>query len=149
MDKAMLVAPCSVYCGICSVYIAHNEQNANLKNRIAQKFGVEMQDVSCGGCRSGRVFLGDEDCSVKPCVAAKGLPGCFRCNCFPCNNIQERPPVIRDVILRSEPVLRESSIERFVELEEARYMCQQCETRLYMGARKCPSCGRVVDLDAG
>jgi hypothetical protein len=149
MDREMLVAPCGVYCGICPVYIADKAQDTNLRKKIAQKFGVKIQDVSCDGCRSGHVFLGDEDCSVKSCVTSKGLYGCFRCDDFPCRNIRERPQIIQQVILRSVPILKASSIERFVELETEHYRCPQCGTSLFMGARKCPRCGRLVDLNAG
>jgi len=149
MDKTELVAPCGVYCGICPVYIADKEQNAGLKKKIAATFNVKLQDVTCGGCRSGRVFLGDEDCTVKPCAAVRGIEGCFRCNEFPCSHIKERPEIVRRVILRSVPVLREYEVERFIEREAEHYRCPHCGARLFMGARKCPSCGRVIDLDAG
>lgn len=148
-DKTALVAPCGVYCGVCPVYRADKENLEALKRKIAASYGVKREEVFCDGCRSCRVFLGDGDCTVKPCALAKDLAGCYACDDFPCSRIEERPDFMRRVILRSVPILKTRSVESFIENEERHYRCPQCGTRLYMGARKCPSCGLAVDLEAG
>lgn len=146
-ERKKLVAPCGVYCGICPVYIADKGNLERLKERIATAFNVSTKEVLCDGCRSGRVFLGDADCTVKPCALAKGVEGCFACDAFPCKNIEDRPDPIRRVILRSVPALKELGIDSFVEQEEEHYRCPHCGYRLFMGARRCRNCNNAVDLD--
>ena len=145
--KSELVAPCGIYCGICPVYIADKGNIESLKEGIAAAFNVSVGEVWCDGCRSGRVFLTDADCTVKPCVAAKGFDGCYECDEFPCHNIEDRLEPVRRAILRSVPALREVGIEDFPALEEAHYRCPHCGCRLHMAARQCPDCQSAVDLD--
>ncbi|OQW97906.1 MAG: hypothetical protein BWK74_05695 [Desulfobacteraceae bacterium A6] len=53
----------------------------------------------------------------------------------------------KKVILRSVPYWREHGTKKWIEDEEARYLCHGCRHKLFRGAKRCNKCGISVDLD--
>jgi len=56
-------------------------------------------------------------------------------------------PVGKKVILRAIPHWRSVGTEKWVEDEEARYLCPSCGHKLFRGAKQCNKCKTSVDLD--
>lgn len=150
--KKDLLAPCGLYCGVCSIYIAHRDNNLKFKEKLLpvyRAFAKSVDDIACTGCLSdGIIFPVCRVCSIKNCCNDKGIEGCHQCNEFPCKFINNFPiPVGKKVILRAIPFWRENGTEEFVEQEEKRYRCPNCGNPLFRGAKRCNKCKVDVNVD--
>ena len=147
-DRKALAAPCGLYCGVCGVYIAHRDGNTKFKERLTTVYGVAVDGIRCRGCLSKEVFTYCRVCSIRSCVAGKGIEGCHQCREFPCRFIEDFPlPVGKKVILRAVPAWRELGTGRWMDEEEKRYHCPYCGYPLFRGAQRCRRCRRPVDVD--
>jgi hypothetical protein len=146
--KKEWLAPCGLYCGVCAVMMAHRDNNQKLKERLAPLFQVSPEDIRCEGCLSDETFTYCTTCPIKSCTSQRGYEGCHECDEFPCHYIEEFPiPVGKKVILRAIPYRREAGTEKWVEDEQARYICPECGNQLFRGASKCNQCKAKLDLD--
>jgi predicted RNA-binding Zn-ribbon protein involved in translation (DUF1610 family) len=156
------VAPCGLYCGVCAIHIAGRDNNEKFKERLVSlyKGGVEgkgtlpnsenltVDDIHCGGCLSDDLFMHCQQCEIRDCIQAKGYTGCHECNDFPCAYIDNFSMTIgKKVILRAIPYWREVGTERWIEDEEARYICPECGHKLFRGVTRCNQCKVELDLD--
>jgi hypothetical protein len=151
-----LVAPCGLYCGVCAIYIAHRDNNHNFKERLvtlykgklANSETLSVEDIQCRGCMSDERFMHCRQCEIRACAEGKGYTGCHQCDAFPCQYVEKFPmPVGRKVILRTIPYWREVGTERWIQDEEARYVCPECGNKVFRGAGKCNQCKAKLDLD--
>ena len=143
--KKELLAPCGLYCGVCAVYIAHRDNNLKFKKRLIPVYSLiakDVEDISCTGCLSeGIIFPYCQNCSIKNCSREKNIDGCYQCDEFPCDLIENFPlPVGKKVIMRTIPYWRENGTEKFVEEEEKRYHCPHCSNPLFRGEKRCNKC---------
>lgn len=147
-----LLAPCGLYCGVCSIYIAHRDDNEKFKRalmKVYKPFIKGIEDLKCTGCLSDKeVFPVCRSCPIKDCTQQKGIEGCHECEEFPCKFIENFPiEVGKKVILRTIPTWREVGTKEFVQMEEERYHCPECGNALFRGAQRCNKCGIQVDVD--
>ncbi len=148
MVQKELLAPCGLYCGVCGVLIADRDNNQKFKEKLATVYSCAPEDVACKGCLSDKRFIYCDTCLIRSCTAEKGYAGCHECGDFPCAVIDNFPvPVGKKVILRSTPTRRELGTDKWVELEEKRYICPRCGNALFRGAKRCRQCQEPVDLD--
>ena len=150
------LAPCGLYCGVCRILHATQEEDRALLDRLARIYARRLPEVApltaddllCDGCQSERRSVLCRRCSIRECVGEKGPMGCHQCPEFPCALIDEFPvPVGKKVILRAIPYRREHGTEEWILAEEERYECPACGSRLYRGAQRCPHCKSPVDVD--
>ncbi len=142
-----LLAPCGLYCGVCSIQIAYREGNQKLKEKLAVAYGVAPEDIRCRGCMSDEKFGYCAACPIRDCATGKGLAGCYQCEEWPCALVREFPIAVgREVMLRAIPEWRELGTEKWVEAEEARYRCPSCGEPQFRGARRCKGCGEELAL---
>jgi hypothetical protein len=147
-NKMDLAAPCGLYCGVCSIYVAHRDDNLKFKERLTTVYNVGVEDIRCKGCLSDEPFVYCKTCEIKSCVAGKGLEGCHQCGEFPCRHIDDFPIAVgKKVILRSIPAWKELGTDRWMEEEEKRYDCPHCGYKLFRGAKRCRGCQQEVDVD--
>ena len=150
--KKELLSPCGLYCGVCSIYIAHRDNNAKFKQillPIYKAFAKTADDISCTGCLSdGVVFPVCHSCPIKKCTKEKGIEGCYQCDDWPCKFINNFPIAVgKKVIFRTIPTWKELGTEKFVEEEEKRYHCPECGNPLFRGSKKCNKCKTDVNVD--
>jgi len=148
-----LLAPCGLYCGVCSIYKAYKDNDLELKKEILTKLNNNeiktIEDIACTGCLSdGIVFHFCQACPIKTCIKNKKIKGCYQCKDFPCEIISNWPdPLEKKVMLRAIPSWRELGIENWVAEEEKRYKCPNCGTLLFHGTKKCKNCNFKVNFD--
>lgn len=150
--KKELLAPCGLWCGVCSIYIAHRDNNTKFKEKLLpvyRGFAKDVDDIACTGCLSdGTVFPVCRVCAIKKCCKEKNIEGCHQCDEFPCKYIDNFPiPVGKKVILRAIPFWREHGTEKYVEEETKRYHCPECGNPLFRGAKRCNNCKVEVNVD--
>jgi len=157
-----LVAPCGLYCGVCAIYMADRDNNLKFKERLVDVYkgdvpgkgrlddskNLSVDDIKCSGCLSDDVFIYCKQCEIKNCTTEKGYSGCHQCDQFPCQYIEDFPMTVgKKVILRAIPYWREVGTDKFVEDEEARYVCPGCGNKVFRGVVKCNKCKAELDLD--
>jgi len=155
-------SPCGLYCGVCAIHIAYRDNNLKFKERLVglYKGGVPgkgtlpnsenltTDDIHCNGCLSDNLFMHCQQCEIRDCVKGKGYTGCYECDEFPCQYIEDfSMSVGKKVILRSIPYIKEHGVEKWVRDEEARYFCPECGNKVFRGAVKCNQCKAELDLD--
>jgi predicted RNA-binding Zn-ribbon protein involved in translation (DUF1610 family) len=152
--KKDLLAPCGLYCGVCSIYIADRDNNLKFKQSIVklyQPLTKTPEDISCPGCMSDNqdnLFIFCKTCGIRKCIKEKGFEGCHECEKFPCWRINRFPvPVGKKVIMRTIPYWKEHGTEMYVESEVKRYRCPECGNPLFRGAKRCNKCKNAVDVD--
>jgi hypothetical protein len=156
------IAPCGLYCGVCAIYIAHRDDNQKFKDRLAGLYrggvagkgtlprseSLAAEDMKCGGCLSGELFMHCRHCEIRACTREKGYTGCHQCDLFPCTHVENFPMTVgKKVILRAIPHWREVGTEQWARDEEARYICPDCGSKAFRGAVKCNRCKAPLDLD--
>ncbi len=122
-DNTELIAPCGMNCSVCSSYLAH-------KYDIRHK-GVRMP--YCAGCR-----VRDKKCAFlkKRCdlLMNREVRFCYECRSFPCKNLERidaryqrhyRTSLIENLIC-----IKQHSLAAFMERENAKWQCTQCEAAL-------------------
>jgi hypothetical protein len=153
---AEYVAPCGLYCGVCRIRRATEDNDLGYLRRLARIYARRFPEIAsaspdellCDGCLSTRRFVFCRECQIRDCTQQKGYQGCHKCLDFPCDLIDKFPmPVGKKVILRSIPYWRTYGTEQWVHSEERRYQCPECGTRLFRGARHCECCKSAVDVD--
>ena len=156
------VAPCGLYCGVCAIRIADRDNNEKFKERLVSLYKGEVEgkgtlpncenlttaDIRCGGCLSENLFMHCRQCDIRDCTKGKGYAGCHECDDFPCQHIDNFPMTIgRKVIKRAIPYWRKVGTEKWIQDEEARYVCPECGNTVFRGATKCNKCKTDLDLD--
>jgi hypothetical protein len=156
------VSPCGLYCGVCAIYIAGRDNNQKFKEGLVNLYkgnvngkgtlpnceNLTTEDIQCGGCLSDNPFMHCRQCEIRACTKEKGYTGCHECDDFPCQHIENFPMVVgKKVILRAIPYRREVGTEKWIEDEEARYICPECGNKVFRGVIKCNQCKVKLDLD--
>ena len=160
--NSALLGPCGLYCGVCAIYIAGRDNNLKFKERLVNLYNggvpgkgklhdsenLSADDIKCRGCLSDDVFIYCKQCEIKNCTTEKGYTGCHQCDQFPCGHIEDFPMTVgKKVIQRAIPYWREVGTEKFIEDEEARYVCPKCGNKVFRGVVKCNQCKAELDLD--
>lgn len=151
-----LQSPCSLYCGVCGVYQATQSNDQKLLKILLKaycKFLPEIKhfkisDLLCDGCHSDRVSVLCRACSLKGCAGAKKIAGCHECDSFPCQLIEKFPvPNGKRHILANVRYRQENGTELWVRNEESKYLCPECNSKLYRGCTRCRACRKPVTFD--
>ena len=157
-----LISPCGLYCGVCAIYIAHRDNNPKFKERLVVLYQgkvpgkgslpnceqLSIEKMRCRGCLSDDLFMHCRQCEIRDCTRQKGYTGCHQCAEFPCRHIDNFPMTVgKKVILRSVPYRRKVGTEKWIEAEQARYICPECGNKVFRGVVQCNRCKVNLDLD--
>ena len=147
---------------VSAIYIAHRDNNQKLKEGLVHLYQGETvgkgtlpnseklttEDIRCNGCLSDVRFMHCQQCEIRECTQEKGYTGCHECDDYPCQHIEHFPMTVgKKVILRSVPYRRKFGTEKWIQDEEARYICPECDNKVFRGAIKCNQCKTNLDLD--
>ncbi len=154
-EKKILVAPCGLYCGACSIRSACNRHDSELLKAMADGVSlylghkVDVKDLACTGCLSDVVSISCRECKMRDCAAAKGLARCSECPDSPCDLIKsfndDGLPHHAEVLKNIERQ-KEIGIDAWIVEQDRRWRCPSCSTETDWYAGKCTQCG--ADLSA-
>ena len=149
-DNKKFVAPCGLYCGACSIRVAHNRKDATLLAAMADGVSiylghkVEADDLACEGCLSDVVSISCRECKIRDCAATKGLTRCSECPDAPCELIKtfnnDGLPHHAEVLKNIERQ-REVGVDSWLAEQAKRWRCPGCSAETDWYANKCHSCG--------
>ncbi len=157
-----LISPCGLYCGVCAIYIADRDNNQKFKERLVDVYrgniegkgkipnseNLSTEDIQCHGCLSDKPSLFCRQCEIRDCTKEKGYIGCHQCDEFPCNYVENFPMTVgKKVMLRAIPYWRDVGTEKWIQDEEARYVCPECGNKVFRGVVTCNKCKVKLDLD--
>jgi hypothetical protein len=124
-----LIAPCGMNCGICSAYL--REQN------------------KCPGCRGIDIEkpITRIRCKIKTCdfFNARNAKFCFKCEDFPCADLQHLDKRYRTrynmSMIENLENIEKHGIRKFVAIEKIRWSCPKCEGTINVHKGICANCG--------
>ena len=155
-------SPCGLYCGVCAIYIAPRDNNQKLKEGLVRLYqggtagkgilpnsdNLTTEDIRCNGCLSDVRFMHCQQCEIRECTQDKGYTGCHECKDFPCQYIDNFPMTVgKKIIFRSVPYRKKVGTDKWIQDEEARYICPECGNKVFRGVIKCNQCKAELDLD--
>ena len=118
------------------------------KGALPNSENLTADDIRCRGCLSDEPFMHCRQCEIRACTQERGYSGCHQCDEFPCQHIENFPMAVgKKVILRATAYRRKVGTEKWIQDEEARYFCPQCDNKVFRGAVTCNQCKAQLDLD--
>ena len=120
-ERVELLAPCGVYCGLCSRYLAAKKP--------------------CGGCRgpAAQLAVSCQKCAIRGCVQARGAGGCLTCASWPCKKLL---PLYKNYRRRYQVDLP-AFVAHKKTVGKPRALAALQESH------RCPACGRLFSLQDG
>jgi hypothetical protein len=95
--KPAHVSLCVLYCGVCGVSSATQDNNQRFLKVILKMYQAVLPDTDhlttddllCDGCHSARRSFFCRACSIRDCSQKKEYQGCHECSDFPCCHWQK------------------------------------------------------------
>jgi len=156
-ENKNLMAPCGLYCGTCSIYIATRDKNEKFKEILGNLYGTTPEETECYGCMQAdppqKLYSYCKDCRIRKCINSNDYYSCHQCDEWPCSLIEEFGLATgRRVMKRAIPLWREKVAEHGDEkgsVEWARAECERCHCSscgnpLFRGAQNCRVCKKEV-----
>ena len=133
MDEE-LIAPCGMNCGICSNYLA-------LQNDVRNQ-GIKM--TYCTGCRPR-----NKNCSFikKKCdlLQSGKIQYCYECDDFPCPLLQKLDKsyssLYRMSMIENQEIMKKEGVKSLLAREEEKWKCPECGGLISCHNGICFSCG--------
>jgi hypothetical protein len=131
-----LIAPCGMYCGICSGYLAYRHHVPRIKGKIAYCSGCRQRNKQCAHLK-GECFL----------LRSNRVKYCFECPSFPCDRLKRTDERYRRDFSAS-PIENLKEIKEhgeivFLENQETRFGCHRCGTLKSVHSGKCYVCDEI------
>jgi len=151
MDPFMPDAYCGIYCGACS--IAKHGETGRADGFAACLGSVPLEDLVCGGCKSGTVYAGCNTCTLRRCAREKGVAYCADCADYPCKMYgawqaaAKFLPHAREAVSNLEAIKRDSA-GPWLAAQKKRWSCLGCGTPFSWYAPECNKCGRSLTSEA-
>ena len=79
-DAFSMIAYCCLDCRKCDAYIATQNNDEQLRTKVAKDWKMEAEKLYCDGCKSDRALY---NCEAKKCAVSRNLPTCAHCDDFP------------------------------------------------------------------
>ena len=79
-DDFSMVAYCCLECDKCNVYIATQNNDDELRAKLAKEWKMDAGKLYCDGCKSERALY---NCEARKCAVSRNLPTCAHCDDFP------------------------------------------------------------------
>jgi len=153
MKGEQLAAVCGLYCGACRIYRAWQDNNQELLEEIRQNMSsrgttYNLEDLRCDGCLGvGNLTPYCRECPIRLCPDNRpGITRCSDCPDFPCSRITDfNNDGMRHhaEVLANLRRLQEIGLEAWLEQEDKRWRCPQCQAEVDWYAKTCFRCGAI------
>ena len=127
-----LIAPCGMNCGICKSYLAYSRGIPKERGRTIHCPGCLPRNKNCfikRGCRKLR---------------RSEISFCYECEEMPCGNLDRLDRRYRRrynmSMVDNLRELEEKGMEKFLEIQEVKYECPQCDDVISVHDGKCYVC---------
>ena len=136
---------CGLYCGACPNLLATEngtvDELANIRNK-------PPEEIVCYGCKSERVTPWCTICNIKQCAREKGYEFCGECPEMPCdiltNFIEDQNYPYHLGVMKNLKTIGEQGVAAWLEEQDSRWRCTQCNTKFAWQDEMCSSCGSPV-----
>lgn len=124
-----IIARCGFKCNLCLIYRDNLEKDAQNRQRfrdaLEKYYGDELtlEECYCDGCMtpdSENPVRINKECTIRPCVIARGLQNCACCDLYPCKDIEGKSIDYQKVMERYGGPLPEEDYRVFVMPYESR-----------------------------
>lgn len=135
INKAELIAPCGMNCGVCDKYLAYSHQIPRKRGRICY----------CSGCRPNNKM-----CSFikKRCPTGNihRVKYCYECNAFPCELLTGASSKYRERygydFVDALRQIQAKGVDWFVREQDRIHRCPACGDAVCIHNKKCYTCNR-------
>ncbi len=144
-------APCGLYCGACTMYLAGRRNDRALLEQIAQVLterlgqSVTADDLACDGCMAGGdLAVMCKDCDIRSCAISKEIVDCADCEKFACQVLldftNDGLPHHAEAISNAQS-RKSKGTSKWARQEEGRWSCPSCAEPTSWYDNTCASCG--------
>lgn len=135
MDR-QLIAPCGIYCGLCSSYLAYLHQVPRQRGKFTY----------CAGCRPR-----DKQCAwlKKHCerLQKHTVRYCFECPSYPCKRLEHLAEGYRtkygEDVLQNLALIQGQGEDALLDALNQRYACERCGGLRSVHSGKCFQCDDI------
>lgn len=127
---------CGVYCGACPIL-------------LATRAGKLDEAQQCYGCKSEKPTGFCSTCGIKACAHHKGYEFCNQCSGLKTCElmlkfISDRQYPYGQCVLKNMETIGDISLPKWLEMQDERWRCKNCDASHSWYHEACPECGRAV-----
>jgi hypothetical protein len=134
--ERQLIAPCGMYCGVCSAYLAYAHQTPRVRGKITYCAGCRPRNKQCSFLKKRCARLGDE-----------AVEYCFECPSYPCENLKSVDASYRDKYgmspLENLEIIHTQGEGALLDALSERYSCKKCGELRSIHSGKCYVCDDI------
>ncbi len=153
-EHRKLAAPCGLYCGACSTYVARKRGDKAALNAVAKRISERRgwvikpeEDLVCNGCLSPQLAIFCRRCAMRECTIKKEITHCAQCPDFPCQtiiNFNNDGLPHHSEVLSNIHRQQEMGINAWLDEQENRWRCSTCGCVIEWYDIKCPQCATTL-----
>lgn len=134
--KKELIAPCGLYCGVCSAYLAY-------VNDIPKKRGLITHCVGCKPRNKKCAYL-KKNCSL---LLNNEINYCYECTKYPCHRLKHLDERYRKnynySLIENLNIIKKNGDEFFLYKENKANECKRCGGLISIHNKKCFHCDEI------
>lgn len=135
MDSS-LIAPCGMYCGLCSSYLAHLHQVLRQRGKFTYCTGCRPRNKTCSWLK--------RHCER---IEKQTVQYCFECPSYPCTPLEQLSSRYRTRygldFLQNLELVQGQGEEALLDALSDRYGCEQCGGLKSIHSGKCFTCDEI------
>jgi hypothetical protein len=134
--KKELIAPCGIYCGLCSAYLAYANDIAIKKGLITHCIGCKPRNKKCAYLK--------KNCSL---LLNNEIDYCYECTEYPCRRLKHLDERYRKnynySLIECLNIIKENGDEFFLDKEKKENECKKCGSLISIHNKKCFHCDEI------
>lgn len=138
-------AVCGIFCPSCAVYYATQENDTEKLTNLGKRFGLQLEDMYCDGCRSERKMKYCSECCFIKCADEKQVSFCGECAEYPCEELKKFQVQMphRAELWKNQDAIKNQGWEKWYSDMREYYACTSCETINGAYDIKCRVCSQT------